>query len=180
MKTYLFDIILNRASKECEFYHGINRTYDKNELVEFVKKSIENDDALNIEEIFVKCKILSNRIQLDEPDKYYDFVNQINKIIYLFIQNEINNFLKINCASFNFVSNLKELRQIEYSSSDINPNNIDEYIEYLIEKDITPFDFFVYAFEWRYTPQGFTYWSDLDIKYRKFLTAKLFNIKYHE
>lgn len=180
MKTCLFDIILNRVSKECEFYHGINRTYDKNELVEFVKKRIEDDDPLNIEEIFVKCKILSNRIRLYEQDKYYDFVNQINKIIYLFIQNEIINFLKINCAFFNFVSNLKELRQIGYSSSDINPNNIDEYIEYLIEKDITPFDFIVYAFEWRYTPQGFTHWNDLDIKYRKFLTEKLFNIKYHE
>lgn len=180
MKTYLFDIILNRVAKEYEFYHGINRTYDKNELVAFVKKRIEDDDLLNIEEIFVKCKILSHKIQLDESEKYCDFVNQINKIIYLFIQNEIINFLKINGVSFNFVSNLKELRQIGYSSSDIKPNNIDEYIEYLIEKDITPFDFIVYAFEWRYTPQGFTYWSDLDIKYRKFLTAKLFNIKYHE
>lgn len=180
MKTYLFDIILNRTSKECEFYHGINRTYDKNELVEFVKKTIENDEILNIEEIFVKCKILSNRIQLNEQDKYYDFVNQINKIIYLFIQNEIINFLKINCASFNFISNLKELRQVGYSSSDINPNNVNEYIEYLIEKDITPFDFIIYAFEWRYTPQGFTYWSNLDMKYRKFLTTKLFNINYHE
>lgn len=84
MKTCLFDIILNRVSKECEFYHGINRTYDKNELVEFVKKRIEDDDPLNIEEIFVKCKILSNRIRLYEQDKYYDFVNQINKIIYSF------------------------------------------------------------------------------------------------
>ena len=181
MENNLFDIILNRVSKECEFYHGINRTYDKNELVEFVKKRIENDDdTLNIEEIFVKCKILSNKVQLDESDKYYDFVNYINKIIYLFIQNEIINFLKINCAAFNFISNLKELRQIGYYSSDIKPNNIDEYIEYLIEKDITPFDFIVYAFEWRYTPQGFTYWNDLDIKYRKFLTTKLFNINYNE
>lgn len=180
MKTCLFDIILNRVSKECRFYHGINRTYDKNELVEFVKKRIEDDDTLNIEEIFMECKILSDKIQLDESEKYCDFVNKINKIIYLFIQNEIINFLKINGASFKFISNLKELRQIGYSSSDINPNNIDEYIKYLIEKDITPFDFIVYAFEWRYTPQGFTYWNDLDIKYRKFLTAKLFNINYHE
>lgn len=75
MKTYLFDIILNRVSKEYEFYHGINRTYDKNELVEFVKKRIEDDGTLNVEEIFVKCKIISNKIQLDEQDKYYDFVN---------------------------------------------------------------------------------------------------------
>lgn len=180
MKTYLFDIILNMVAKEYEFYHGINRTYDKNELVAFVKKRIEDDDLLNIEEIFMECKILSDKIQLDESEKYCDFVNQINKIIYLFIQNEIINFLKINCTYFNFVSNLKELRQIRYSSSDIKPNNIDEYIEYLIEKDITPFDFIAYAFEWRYTPQGFTYWNDLDIKYRKFLTAKLFNINYHE
>lgn len=180
MENNLFDIILNRVSKECRFSYCINRSYAKKELVEFVKKRIENDDTLTIEEIFIKCKILSHKIQLDESEKYCDFVNQINKIIYLLIQNNIINFLKINGASFNFLSNLKELRQIGYSSSDIKPININEYIEYLIKKDITPFDFIVYAFEWRCTPQRFTYWSNLDMKYRKFLTTKLFNVNYNE
>lgn len=174
MKTYLFDIILNRASKEYGFYNCINRNYNKNELTNFVKKRIENDDILTIEDIFINFKILC-----DSKNKQ-DFINKFIQLIYSFINSEVTNFLNENDALNIFISNLKELRQINYSISDKKPKKINEYIKYLINKEIEPFDFIVYAFEWRYTPQGFTYWSDLDMKYRKFLTAKLFNINYHE
>lgn len=170
MKTYLFDIILNRASKQCKFYHSINRNYNKNDLAEFIKKRIENDGSLTLDEIFIKGKILNNKIDLNESDKYYNFVKQINKIIHLLVKNKLSNIFKNDDTLYNFTSNLKKLEQI----------NVNEYFEYSIKKNITPFDFIMYAFVWRLTPQGFTYWRDLDREYRKFLTTKLFNINYNE
>lgn len=161
------------------------------------KKTISNDYFMELDN-FIKihnCSLTSLALfsHLNLNNDYYKIlynfffkrenINEFTDIVSFYTKKFINKFLEEEKIKRKFVINLYELNYIDkdikiksFKSSKHGNKLINLYIDELLEnKYILVGNFFFSAFSWQDTPQGYSYWADINLKYKNYMSQNLLN-----
>ena len=161
------------------------------------KKTISNDYFMELDN-FIKihnCSLTSLALfsHLNLNNDYYKIlynflfkrenINEFTDIVSFYTKKFINKFLEEEKIKRKFVINLYELNYIDkdikiksFKSSKHGDKLINLYIDELLEnKYILVGNFFFSAFSWGDTPQGYSYWADINLKYKNYMSQNLLN-----
>lgn len=159
------------------------------------KKTIGNHYFMDLETIIKtnNCSLTSlavhGYLNNDYNKIFYNFlfkrenINEFTNIVSFYTKKFINKFLEEEKIKRKFVINLYELNYINkdikiksFKSNKHGDKLINLYIDELLEnKYILANNFFFSAFSWEDTPQGYSYWADINTKYKKFMSQNLLN-----
>ena len=159
------------------------------------KKTIRNNYFSDLETIIKvnNCSLTSlavySYLNNDYNKTFYNFlfkrenINEFTNIVSFYTKKFINKFLGEEKIKHKFVINLYELNYINkgikiksFKSSKHGDKLINLYIDELLEnKYILANNFFFSAFSWEDTPQGYSYWADINLKYKNFMSQNLLN-----
>lgn len=159
------------------------------------KKTIDNHYFMDLE-TFIKvnnCSLTSlglfSYLNNDYYKIFYNFlfkrenINEFTNIASFYTKKFINKFLEEEKIKRKFVINLYELNYINkdikiksFKSSKHGDKLINLYIDELLEnKYILANNFFFSAFSWQDTPQGYSYWANMNLKYKNYMSQILLN-----
>lgn len=170
----LFDIILSRTAKECNFYNKINHNYDRRKMLKYIKRFDLHDDIFSIHSI-----LFDNKIIYDDKCSYSEiesFISKFDNILIELIKKPFIKFLSSNMILNTFNYNLKNGESLGMLKQ--QPNDVDEYFDMLFENGMSLFDVVMYSFVWRETKQGYDFWKEIDKNYKILSFNILFNNTY--
>lgn len=161
------------------------------------KKTISNDYFMDLDNFikihncsFTSLALLSNlNLNNDYYKILYNFlfkrenINEFTNIVSFYTKKFINKFLEEEKIKRKFVINLYELNYINkdikiksFKSSKHGDKLINLYIDELLEnKYILANNFLFSAFSWGDTPQGYSYWANMNLKYKNYMSQNLLN-----
>lgn len=161
------------------------------------KKTISNNYFMNLDTIIkvnnCSLTLLALFSYLNNDNDYYKIfynffiqkgnTNEFTNIVNLYTKKFINKFLEEEKIKRKFVINLYELNYINkdikiksFKSSKHGDKLINLYIDELLENNyILANNFFFSAFSWENTPQGYSYWANINVKYKNYMSQNLLN-----
>lgn len=161
------------------------------------KKTISNDYFMNLDTIIKvnNCSLTSLALfsYLNLNNDYYkifynslfkrESISEFTNIVSFYTKKFINKFLEEEKIKRKFVINLYELNYINkdikiksFKSSKHGDKLINLYIDELLEDNyILANNFFFSAFSWDDTPQGYSYWANINLKYKNYMSQNLLN-----
>lgn len=159
------------------------------------KKTISNNYFMNLDTIIKvnNCSLTSlalfSYLNNDYNKIFYNFlfkkenISEFTNIVSFYTKKFINKFLEEEKIKRKFVINLYELNYIDkdikiksFKSSKHGDKLINLYIDELLEnKYILASNFFFSAFSWEDTPQGYSYWANINLKYKNYMSQNLLN-----
>lgn len=159
----LFEKILLRVAKEYDLMCFINKSYDREKLMNYINN-------INISTDMIK---ISNVISEIEIGKCSGLTLNINSVIYEMLKTQLKFFLRENKVLYEFIDNLSNQNMSTLFSK--NCYTLNNYIEKLNISSITPFVLIEKSFNYNKTKEGNDFWKDISYKYKIFLLNLLFN-----
>lgn len=187
IKDSLIFKIFIRFLKEKNMFHIFKKTISNNYFIDL-------DTIIKMHNCSLTSLALYSYLNNDYSKIFYNFIfkreniNEFTNIVSFYTKKFINKFLEEEKIKRKFVINLYELNYIDkdikiksFKSSKHGDKLINLYIDELLEnKYILANDFFFSAFSWEDTPQGYSYWANINLKYKIFMTKNLLNKEYYD
>ena len=182
IKDSLVFKIFIRFLKEKNMFHIFKKTISNNYFSDLNTIIKAHNCSFTSLALFSYLKNDYNKI-------FYNFlfkkenINEFTNIVSFYTKKFVNKFLEEEKIKRKFVINLYELNYIDkdikiksFKSSKHGDKLINIYIDELLEnKYILANNFFFSAFSWEDTPQGYSYWANINLKYRNFMSKNLLN-----
>lgn len=187
IKDSLIFKIFIRFLKEKNMFHIFKKTISNTYFMDL-------DNFIKIHNCSLTSLALFSYLNNDYNKIFYNFlfkrenINEFTNIVSFYTKKFINEFLEEEKIKRKFVINLYELNYIDkdikiksFKSSKHGDKLINLYIDELLEnKYILANNFFFSAFSWEDTPQGYSYWANINLKYKIFMTKNLLNKEYYD
>lgn len=176
--SLIFKIFIRFLKEKNIFYvfkKQINNTYFMN-LDSIINIHICNLHSLALFNTNYENKLynfLSSKKNVDEFTNIVSFYTK--KYVYKFLEEEkIKHKFAINLYKLNYIN--KDIGIKSFKASKHEDKLINIYIDECLKgNNVLASNFFFSAFSWGDTAQGYGYWSDLNIKYKKFMLHNLLN-----
>ena len=179
METLLFEKLLSRTAKECNYLHLLNSKYNRKQVQYYIKTRIQYNYSISILSILMDNQIIPYHCQYNNNTNFLSFIDSLNVVIYLILYKDFIHFLKENHILVSFFHNLINSQSNLYQKlNTVSIKNFNEQIKLIRRYHLNFFDVICDGFTWRATTQGYVFCLNLDKKYKNKIFILLFNINY--